>query len=147
MTNKRYLNPLVILREISSEGTRSQEASASESLWSKSRALERHSKQLPREHDLYERICKRMNREKEKLLKWPNFTVDLYYKMVVLIVFAPLYLGSNIGKNGMEGDLEYKRSAERVETKIESERNSVWTRVKNEKGNMKRMIFESVNGE
>ena len=32
MINKRYLNPLVILREISSEGTRSQEASASESL-------------------------------------------------------------------------------------------------------------------
>lgn len=51
--------------------------------------------------------------------------MDLYYKMVVLIVFAPLYLGSNIGKKGMEGDLEYKRSAERVETKIESERNSV----------------------
>lgn len=132
MINNEYLDPLVILREISGEGARSQEASASESLWSESGGLRRHSKQLPREHDLYERICNRMNREKEKLQKWPNSSVDRYYKMVVPIVFAPLYLGSNFGISGMESDLECGTMAERVYKRIGSGRecfcNQCWKR-------------------
>lgn len=63
-----------------------------------------------------------MNREKEKLQKWPNSSVDRYYKMVVPIVFAPLYLGSIIGISGMESDLDNGNIAERVYKRIGSGR-------------------------
>ena len=58
--------------------------------------------------------------------------MDRYYKMVVPIVFAPLYLGSIFGISGMESDLECGTMAERDYKRIGSGRecfcNLCWKR-------------------